>query len=81
MMDRNTIVGLVRRYLQNLRAESDLDIELIEEAVRQEGDWWYVPVRTDQEIKKRYRYYEELTDLEAEMKQREHVDVLLVPSA
>ena len=79
-MDRTSIVELVRRYLQKLRSESNLEIELVEEAVRQEEGWWYVPVRTEQEIKKRYRYYEELTDIETEMKQKEHVDVLLVPS-
>jgi hypothetical protein len=80
-MDRNTIVQLVRRHLQNLRSESNLDIELIEGAVHQEGDWWYIPVRPQQEITKRYRYYEELADIETEMKKNEHVDVLLVPAA
>jgi hypothetical protein len=80
-MDRNAIVELVRRYLKDHESESDLKIDLIEGAVRQEGGWWYVPVRPHEEIKKRYRYYEELSDIESEMKQNEQVDVLLVPAA
>jgi len=40
-----------------------------------------VPVRPNHQLPKTYRYYEELTDIENELREKEQVDVLLVPSA
>ena len=56
-------------------------IEALEQGIRKGGDWWYVPVRPDHQLHKAYRYYEELTSIENELRENEKIDVLLIPSS
>jgi hypothetical protein len=79
-MNTQQVVDLVQRYL-NVHDLSEAPIEVLPQSVRQDGDWWYVPVRPVHQLPKSYRYYEELTEIEAELKDRENIDVLLVPAA
>lgn len=79
-MSEQQIGQLVRSYLQSHQPTGNT-IEVLEQDIRKDGDWWYVPVRPSQQLPKTYRYYEELTNIENEMREKEQVDVLLVPSA
>ncbi|MBI3921471.1 MAG: hypothetical protein HY318_08655 [Armatimonadetes bacterium] len=79
-MDEERVVQLVEKYLRThpLRNAS---IEVVKQGLRQDGKWWYVPVRPDRELPRTYEYYEVLTEIEDEIKQEMNgeVDVLLVP--
>ena len=74
------IISLVERYLQK-KSVSGIALHASHEGVRQEGKWWYVSVRPDQEPTKRYEYYEVLADVETEIEDKENITVLLVPIA
>jgi hypothetical protein len=74
------IIQLVERYLQNKRV-GGIALHASQEGARQEGKWWYVSVRPEQEPAKRYEYYEVLADVETEIEDKENITVLLVPVA
>jgi hypothetical protein len=76
--DQQHIVDLVRRYLTHSQNNS-LHIAVVENSVRQEGNWWHVPVHTDVEPRT-YQYYDILADVETQIVENEHINVLLVPS-
>lgn len=56
-------------------------MEIVEQGVREDDDWWYVPVHPSSQGAITYHYYGVLTDIEGELKANDHLDVLLVPSA
>lgn len=78
-MSEQQIGQLVRSYLQSHQPAGNT-IEVLEQDIRKDGDWWYVPVRPDHQLPKTYSYYEELTNIENELRENEQGDVLLVPS-
>ncbi len=79
-MSEQQIGQLVRNYLLDHQPVGGT-IEVLEQDIRKDGEWWYVPVRPDHQLPKTYRYYEELTDIENQLRENEQIDVLLVPSA
>ena len=79
-MSEQQIVQLVRRYLRDHQPPGSA-IEILEQDIRRDGNWWYVPARPAHQLPKTYRYYEELTNIENGLREKEPVDVLLVPSA
>ena len=78
-MSEQQIGQLVRSYLQSHQPAGNT-IEVLEQDIRKDGDWWYVPVRPDHQLPKTSSYYEELTNIENELRENEQGDVLLVPS-
>ena len=48
----------------------DTVVEIVEGAARLEEGWWYVPVRLNTEVAHTYQYYDVLTDIEDEIKER-----------
>ena len=74
------IIQRVNRYLEPHQS-AEMAIEVVERFVRADGDWWYVPVRPTTHNSITYSYFGVLADIEGEIKQNEHIDVLLVPSA
>lgn len=79
-MSKRDVVQRVNHYLKSHPFDG-LTVEIVEQAVREDGDWWYVPVRPSSQGSITYHYYGVLTDIEGELKQNDHLDVLLVPSA
>ncbi len=75
-MTREQILEAVRQHLTGLAYE----IEIVPEGARQDGEWWYVPVRARSEPKRQWRYYELLTDGEDEIAEDTQEKVLLVPA-
>jgi hypothetical protein len=61
-------------------SDEDIILEVLDAPIRREGDWWYVPVRPNRPFPKTYQYYEELTDIEEELRENEQLDVFLVPA-
>jgi hypothetical protein len=74
-----TIAETIRRYLEK-REDTSIPIEVIDESIRHDRNWWYVPVRAREELRT-YRLYDDLTEIEKEIREKERLDVLLLPSA
>lgn len=79
-MSKQDIIQRVNRYL-GPHQTAEMTIEIVEKSVQADGDWWYVPVRPTTDKPITYHYFGVLTDIEGEIKEKEHLDVLLVPSA
>ena len=79
-VSKEDIIQRVNYYL-GLHQSAEMTIEVVERLVRADGDWWYVPVRPTTHNPITYSYFGVLTDIEGELKQNDHYDVLLVPTA
>ena len=79
-MSKKDVVQRVNHYLKSYHFDG-LTVEIVEGAVREDDGWWYVPVRPSSQGAITYHYFGVLTDIEGEIKEKEHLDVLLVPSA
>lgn len=73
------IVVRVRPYLEH-NPIGNTAPEIIEDALHLEEDWWYIPIRLQAGKMRAYEYYDLLTDVEDEIKEREHLKVLFVPA-
>ncbi len=74
------IVEIAARYLKD-KHPGGANLEALAQGVRQEQDWWYVPVRPSFEPPRQYEYYEALADAEGELEDSEHLTVLFMPTA
>ena len=74
-MNQSEITQLVKKHLAGLPFE----VQVVEDGVRQEGDWWYVTVQAREEPARQWRYYEILADIENDIAGDNHEKVLLVP--
>jgi hypothetical protein len=54
-------------------------IEVVKKGIHQEDDWWYVPVRPDQDTRRTIHYYDLLAEVESELQDDENLNILLVP--
>ena len=79
-MSKQDIIQRVNHYL-GPHQTAEMTIEIVEKSVHADGEWWYVPVRPTTDKPITYNYFGVLTDIEGEIKEKEHLDVLLVPSA
>lgn len=77
-LDKRTVVRKVRLYLKDCHPEG-INLEVIEQGVRREDFWWYVPVRPSLEPDKRSAYYEALAEVEGELEEKEKLTVFLAP--
>jgi hypothetical protein len=80
MTTPHEIAEAVERRLK-LHQSGAFDIRVMEDLIRQEDGWWYVPIRPDREDRKTFEYYEVLADVEGELEETEKLNVLLVPTA
>ncbi len=78
--DRTTVIAAVRRLLES-RHPGGVTLDVVPDGVRQDQDWWYVPVRPSAQPCKRFEYYETLAEVENEIQKSEHLTVLLLPLA
>ena len=77
--DKRSVAQAVRQYIQDRHPGSAV-LEVVEQGIRKEEYWWYVPVRPSVEPEKRYEYYEALADVEEELAENEKLTVFLVPA-
>ena len=78
-MTESSIAQIVRDQVSKHRI-AKLGLEVVETAIRRDGDLWYVPVRTEREPRHTYAYYDQLVEVEERIRKQEKVDVLLVPA-
>jgi len=78
-LTKRNIAELVRGYLSKIRMDG-LTVEVVDRGVRQEEQWWYVPVRTNKEPRRLYRLYEELAEVECDIEDKENLHVFIVPA-
>ncbi|MCA9446731.1 MAG: hypothetical protein KC931_06425 [Candidatus Omnitrophica bacterium] len=74
--------GLVIDTVRNRLPKEGLDVlplRVIEEGVRKEGEWWIVPIQASRVPNPRYPYYEALAELEGNLEEEDHMDVVIVP--
>ena len=57
------------------------DVEMIEDRIRRENDWWYVPVRRKRAFARTFEYYDVLANLEERIEEEQDLNILLVPTA
>lgn len=79
-MDEHSVAEAVRKYVKAYHPGGST-LEVLEQGVRKEEDWWQVPIQPDVEPVKRYEYYEALAEIEGELEEKENLTVLLVPVA
>ena len=72
------VVALARRYLERHQPAA-YRLIVKEQGVKRDEDWWYVLVQPDREDVRSYDYYGRLAEAEIDLKDAEHVNVLLVP--
>ena len=73
------VVEAVRRHIRDVHPGGAV-LEVVAEGVRQDQEWWYVPVRPSVQPPRRYEYYEALAGVEKELQKSERLTVLLVPT-
>lgn len=73
------IADLVRAELSRL-APQPYRLSVVVDGIRQEDDWWYVPVTPDRGGVRAHEYAELLTGAENALCEREGVKVLLIPT-
>ena len=78
-MSKEEVIRLVEEYME-AEEPVGIKVELLHNQVRPDGDFWYIPVRTDYDLPKRFPFYEKLTDVSIRLQETNHVNVLLVPS-
>jgi len=54
-------------------------VQVLKDDIRLDDDWWYVPVRPDQETQRTIQYYDLLAEVEEELQDKEKLNILLVP--
>jgi hypothetical protein len=70
------VAGKVRNLLQN-HAVAGIALEVLEDEIRWRDGWWHVVVRPSEWPKKRYEYYEALAEIEEDLQENEHLNVLI----
>jgi hypothetical protein len=68
---------LVQRHL-DARQPNGFRLTILARAIRQDADWWYVPVVPDREDVRSHEYAEALASVEDVLRE-EGLNVLLVP--
>lgn len=77
---QETIIETVREYIKDSHPGGAI-LEVVPQGIRQDHEWWYVPIRPSIQPARRYEYYEALATVENELRKTEHLTVLLVPAA
>ncbi len=78
--NKQTVAEAVRKYIKDCHP-SGLTLEVVEEGIRKEKYWWYVPVQSSKEPPKLFEYYEALAEVECELEDNENLTVFLVPTS
>jgi hypothetical protein len=79
-VNEQNVIAAVREHIKD-KHPGGATLEVLEQGIRHEHDWWYVPIRPSVEPVKRYEYYEALAEVEKDLVVSDHLTVLLVPTA
>ncbi len=73
------LAARLRPHLQNNPIRGRV-LEIREDLINREDNWWYVPVRLNAQEPRTFEYYDMLVEIEDEIAQQERLRVLLVPA-
>lgn len=71
-----TVAQVVREYLQG-QHPSGLNLEVVEDEVRQIDYWWQVPIRPNAWPDKTFELYDTLAEVETAIQEEKHLNILL----
>lgn len=74
------IVERVESALRAARPQNGYALRVVADGVRQEDDWWYVPVSPDRSGVRAHEYAELLTEIEDRLREQVDLKVLLIPT-
>ena len=74
--NKELVAQVVRERLINCHPGGVM-LEVVEEDIQQVDGWWRVPVRPSVWPARMYEYYEALAEIEAEIQEERHLDILL----
>ena len=79
--DQNKAAHLVQQVQSVLdqHQPEDYRIYVVSEAIREEDDWYYIPVRSDGDRRDKGFYFI-LSDVEAAIEEKHFIHVLLIPA-
>ena len=75
-LTKQSVAEKVRQYIQNLHP-GGVTLEVVEDGIHKVDYWWRVPVRPSAWPAKRYEYYEALADIESDLQEKEHLNILI----
>ena len=78
-MTKEEVIRLVRERLKNYHP-GGVTIAVLDQHIRSEEDFWYIPVLPDVQPSSTFEYYDALADVETELSLENHLKVLLVPT-
>jgi hypothetical protein len=78
-MTRKEVIRIVHECLKKHK-DKNWPLEVLEDGVRQDDDWWYVPVRPGQKRERGFEYYDLLARIEEELEDQKELNILLVPA-
>ena len=73
------VAARVQPHLNN-NPIKNVVLEIVEDKIRREDNWFYVPVRLNAEEPRTYQYYDTLVEIEDEIARQERLRVMLVPA-
>ena len=73
------VLATVRSALA-ARTAGGIRLEILEKGIRQEDDWWYVPVRPVGKTERTVQYYDLLAEIEGELQDKMNLHILLIPT-
>ncbi len=72
------VVETVRRFLEPHQPK-DYRLNVLEQGVRHDGDWWEAVVQPDKDDARSYEYHTILAETENELEEQTGMNILLVP--
>jgi hypothetical protein len=79
-LTRSEIAQKVRAYIRD-RHPGGVTLEVVEQGIHKMDYWWRVPVRPSAWPEKMFEYYEALAEVESEIQEKEHLNILLSTGA
>ena len=78
-MTKQEVSALAQKYLEKQQHPEGITFSVLEEEVRRERYAWYVPVLPSRQPEKIFAYYEVLAEVETQLDEKEHLNVLFMP--
>ena len=78
-LTQREIAARVQPHLQN-NPISGVVLEIAEDLIHREDNWFYVPVRLNTKEPRTFEYYDMLVEIEDEIAQQERLRIMLVPA-
>ena len=75
-LTKQEVAQKVRERLANI-TPGDVTLHVVDADVRKIDTWWHVPVRPNRWPKRMFELYEVLAEVEDDMQEREHLNILL----